>query len=95
MEQQGEFLYADGAEPIMDVPDPRSGFYAEVTELWGLPLGQSVRLLLKGHDVPEVSGRLELNRAPDLPLSSREPLHLSAGGVLFLSTQVQAWSLIG
>ena len=95
MEQQSEFLYADGPAPLMDVPDPRSGLYAEMTQIWGLPLGQSVRLLLKNHDLPEVSGRLELKRAPDLPLNAREELHLSAGGIVFLSTQVQAWSLIG
>ena len=95
MEQQNEFLYADGPTPLMDVPDPRSGFYAEVTQIWGLPLGQMVRVLLKNHDLLEVSGRLELKRAPDLPLNAREELHLSAGGVVFLRTQVLAWSLIG
>ncbi len=95
MERQGEFLFPDRREPSVQLPDPRAGFYREVAEVWHLPLGQTVRVLLRGHDFPEVSGRLELERAPDLPLNPREPLQLSASGIAFLSTQVQAWSLIG
>lgn len=52
-------------------------------------------MLLWQHDLAEATGRLELARAPELPLNPREPLQLSVGGVVFLSTQVQAWSLIG
>ena len=52
-------------------------------------------MLLRGHDLPEVSGRLELERAPDLPLNPREVLQLSAGGITFLSTQVQGWTSLG
>ena len=95
MERQSEFLFPDGPGPDLHLPDPRTGFYSEVAQVWRLPLGQPVRVLLRGHDLPEVAGRLELERAPDLPLNAREPLQLFAGGVAFLSTQVQAWSLIG
>jgi hypothetical protein len=94
MDRQSEFLFADGTALASQPPDPRTGFYREVEQVWHLPLGQSVRVLLRGHDLSEVSGRLELERAPDLPLNPREPLQLSVGGVAFLSTQVQAWSLI-
>ena len=95
MERQSEFLFPDGPGPDLHLPDPRAGFYREVAEVWQLPLGECVRVLLRGHDLPEVSGRLELERAPDLPLNPREPLQLSVGVVAFLSTQVEAWSLIG
>ena len=94
MEKQPEFLFPEGPVPSAELPDPRAGFYSEVAEVWHLPLGQRVRVLLKGHDLPEVSGRLELERAPDLPLNPREPMQLSAGGVAFRSTQVNSWSLI-
>jgi hypothetical protein len=93
--QQNEFLFADGPAPELHPPDPRAGFYREVSDLWHLPLGERVRVLLRGHDLPEAAGRLELERAPDLPLNAREPLHLSAGGVSFLNTQVESWSLLG
>jgi hypothetical protein len=95
MENQNEFLFADGPAPEVHLPDPRSGFYSEVTAAWHLPLGQKVRVLLKGHDFPEVAGCLELARAPDLPLNVRESLQLSVGGITFLSTQVESWSLLG
>ena len=95
MENQSDFLFADGPIPEMHPPDPRLGFYREVAEVWNLPLGEVVRVMLRAHDLPEVTGRLELNRAPDLPLKAKEPLQLTAGGVAFLSTQVQAWSLLG
>ena len=95
MENQNEFLFADGPVPDLLLPDPRSAFFSEVSAVWHLPLGQKIRVLLKGHDFPEVAGRLELARAPDFPLNVREPLHLSVGGITFLSTQVESWSLLG
>lgn len=92
---QNEFLFADGPVPEMALPDPRAGFYREVSDLWHLPLGERVRVLLRGHDLAEAAGRLELDRAPDLPLNAREPLHLVVGRISFLSTQVESWSLLG
>ena len=94
MPQQNEFLFADGPTPDLHLPDPRAGFYSEVAAVWHLPLGERVRTLLREHDLPEVTGRLELARAPDLPLNAREPLKLLIGHIAFLSTQVQAWSLV-
>ncbi len=94
MDQQNEFLFADGAEPLIAIPDPRAGFYREVAQIWNLPLGQRARLELRDHDLSEISGRLELERAPDLPLNPREPLQLSVGGIIFRSTQVKSWSLV-
>lgn len=93
MERQSEFLFADGPSPALQPPDPRAEFYREVDEVWHLPLGRRVRVVLREHDLPEVSGRLELERAPDLPFDPRESLQLSVGGVAFRSTQMEAWSL--
>jgi len=95
MEKQDEFLFAGGPEPEMQPPDPRAGFYREVAGTWGLPVGQKIHLLLRRHDLSDVVGILEMERAPDLPLNPKEPLRLSAGGVAFLSTQVQSWNIIG
>lgn len=94
MERQNEFLFPDGPVPSVQLPDPRAGFYGEVARVWSLPLGEPVRVLLRGHDLLEVSGLLELERAPDLPLNPRAVLQLSAGGIAFLSTQVQGWTLL-
>jgi hypothetical protein len=95
MEQQGEFLYASGTDPLIEVPDPRAGFYSEVAKVWLLLLGQRARIELRGHDLPEITGRLELIRAPDLPLNPHEPLHLCIGGISFMSTHVLSWSVVG
>ena len=95
MENQNEFLFSDGPVPEVHLPDPRSAFYGEVTAVWHLPLGQKIRVMLKAHDFPEVAGRLELARAPDLPLNVRQPLLLCVSGITFLSTQVESWSLLG
>jgi len=95
MEKQNEFLFSEGAASEFFPPDPRGGFYREVAAVWRLPVGEHVRILLRDHDVPEMAGRLELERAPDLPLNAREALRLSAGGVFFRSTQILSWSIGG
>ena len=95
MEKQNEFLFPDGPAPSVELPDPRAGFYREVAQTWNLPLGQRTRLELRQHDLPEIAGVLELVRAPDLPLNSREPLSLCVGSIAFLSTQVVSWSVVG
>jgi hypothetical protein len=94
MEAQAEFLYADGVDPKLAPPDPRENFYREVAAVWSLPLGERVRVALHHHDLPEVSGRLELAGAPDLPLNAHEPLRLQIGQITFLSPQIQNWTLL-
>ena len=92
MESQQEFLFADGPAPQMHPPDPRSGFYAEVSATWQLPMGQIVRVDLKEHDLASLQGLLELSHAPDLPLDQRQPLVLRIRGVEFSSQQIAAWA---
>jgi len=93
MENQAEFLFADGPAPQWHLPDPRTPFFDEVAAAWQLPIGQEMRVELSGHDFANLRGRLELARAPDLPLDSRQPLALRLGEVEFSSLQVVAWSL--
>lgn len=93
MAPQDEFLFADGPAPASHPPDPRSGLYAEVASVWQLPVGQTVRVDLTGHDLPHLRGRLELAAAPDLPLDRRRPLSLRIGGVDFSSRQIAAWAI--
>ncbi len=93
MEHQGEFLFADGAAPELHVPDPRSGFYEEVSALWQIPVGQMVQVDLTGHNLSHLEGRLDLAHAPELPLNRREALALRIGTIEFSQRQVSAWSL--
>jgi hypothetical protein len=53
-----------------------------------------VRVELTGHHFPELRGRLELARAPDLPLDRRETLALRIGGIELTHRQIAAWSLL-
>jgi hypothetical protein len=92
-ETQPEFLFADGPPPEHQAPDPRSGFYTDITALWQIPVGQLVHVDLTGHQFAELRGRLELARAPDLPLDRRETLALRIGTIEFSSRQIAAWSL--
>ena len=93
MESQQDFLFADGPAPELHLPDPRSNLYADVAALWQLPVGQPVRVDLTGHHFAELNGRLELARAPDLPLDRRETLALRIGPIEFTSRQIVAWTL--
>lgn len=93
MASQGEFLFADGPVPELHPPDPRAAFYEEVSAAWQIPVGQKVRVDLRGHNFSDLQGRLDLSRAPDLPLDPRQPLALRIGTIEFSSIQVAAWSL--
>jgi hypothetical protein len=94
MEQQDEFLFADGPASQLELPDPRSNFYRDVSETWQLPVGQFVQVGLRDHSWSDLQGRLELERAPSLPLDPREPLALRIGQIGFSSRQLTAWSLV-
>ncbi len=94
MEAQEEFLFADGPAPELHLPDPLADFYAEVAAKWEIPLGQPVHIALREHQFADLQGRLELSRAPDLPLDRREALALRIGTIEFSSRQIVAWSLV-
>ena len=93
-EQQDEFLFADGPVPEIQLPDPRSDFFAAVASLWQLPVGQVAHVNLNGHNMSDLQGRIELARAPHLPLDRREMLVLRIGTIEFSSRQIASWSLV-
>ena len=93
METQEQFLFADGPAPELHMPDPLSDFYDEVASAWQIPVGQKVHVALREHNFADLDGRLELARAPDLPLDQRTPLDLRIGTIDFSSTQIVAWAL--
>jgi len=93
MDIQQEFLFADGPAPEIHLPDPLADFYAAVAAKWEIPLGQPIHVALREHSFSDLQGRLELFRAPDLPLDRRQPLALRIGPNEFSSRQIVAWSL--
>ena len=93
-EQQDEFLFADGPVPERQLPDPRADFFEAVASLWQLPVGQVAHVNLNGHNMSDLQGRIELARAPDLPLDRREVLVLRIGTIEFSSRQIASWSLV-
>jgi len=94
MESQPEFLFADGPAPELHLSDARSALFADIAALWQLPVGDLVHVDLTGHQFAELRGRLELARAPDLPLDRREILALRIGTIELTSKQIAAWSLL-
>ena len=93
MESQQDLLFANCPANELPLPDPRSGFYADVAALWRIPVGEIVCVELNGHHFPELNGRLEVARAPEIPLNRRENLTLRIGGIEFTSRQISTWSL--
>ena len=92
-EQQNEFQFLEGAPSDMALPDPRSSLFADIATLWELPVGQVAHVNLSGHNMSDLEGRIELARAPDLPLDRREVLALRIGTIEFSSRQIVSWSL--
>ncbi len=76
------------------MPDPLGDLVADICRLWSLPIGDPVRVTLRNHSMPHLSGRLKLSRAPDLPLDPRELLHLRIGEFEFTSRQISSWAIL-
>lgn len=93
MEQQEEFLLAEGPAPEFHLPDPNSGLLAEIARVWDVPLGATVNVTLRDHQFPGLRGRLEVARAPDLPFAAVQSLHLRIGAIDFVHRQIESWSL--
>ncbi|HWA29405.1 MAG TPA: hypothetical protein VG734_27390 [Lacunisphaera sp.] len=88
-----EFLLVGSAEGTAHLADSLGDFLDRVSVLWGLPLGQKVRVDLRKCEPPWQQGRLELAQAPDLPLDPRQVLALRIGTIEFSSRQIVAWAL--
>jgi hypothetical protein len=93
MAAQGEFLLADGVRPELHLAHPLDAMFQEIAAVWGLPVGRRVRLSVRDPALPELSGRLELIAAPDLPFNPREALRLRVSGVAFSSAEIAEWVL--
>lgn len=93
VEYQENFLFDENAFETSEAADPLSDFFAEVSQAWNLPIGQRVNLRLRDAALPQLSGKLKLARAPDLPLDPRQPLSLTLSGVEFTHREVASWSL--
>lgn len=94
MEEQGEFLLADRVQPELYLAHPLDAIFQEIAAIWGLPIGRCVRLSGRDPALPELSGRLELVGAPDLPFNLREALRLRVSGGAFSSTEIVGWVLL-
>lgn len=92
MNEQGEFLFADGSSPELHLVHPLDDLIREISSLWGLPIGQRLRVGLTDPSLPILEGPLELRRAPDLPLNVRQVLALRIRGIDFQSRQIAWWT---
>lgn len=93
MDEQSEFLFADGVQPELHVAHPLDDFFQAVAEKWSLPIGRAVRMTLRDPALPLLEGKLELDHAPDLPLNPRETLTLRIRGLVFTTHEIASWSL--
>jgi hypothetical protein len=95
MDDQKEFLFADGPSPQLGMPVSDDPLVSDIAKAWGLPIGSKVRICLKdGESLPVLDGKLELASAsaPDLPLDPRQPLNLQIRGYVFSSRAIASWS---
>lgn len=90
---QLEFLLVGADDGTSQLADPLGDLLAQIAAAWGLPIGQRVRVNLRDDTLPGLEGRLELARAPDLPLDPNRPLSLRIDRSEFSSRQIVDWLL--
>ncbi|HEY0944169.1 MAG TPA: hypothetical protein VGD81_02850 [Opitutaceae bacterium] len=93
-ERQDEFLFLGGAAPELRMGHPLEELFEQISTTWGVPLRRPVRLRLRDQSIPELTGILELVRAPDLPLDKREPLRLRLKGIEFTHRDISEWTAL-
>ncbi len=82
---QEEFLFCDGAEPVLGLPRDIDSLLRDIGREWGLPVGERVRASFRpGENFPELVGRLEVAVAPELPFNRHRPLRLRVNGYEFV-----------
>ncbi len=88
---QDEFLFCDGAQPQIGLPQADDPLWRDIGREWGLPVGERVRVAFRpGENFRELVGRLEVAAAPDLPFNRHRPLRLRINGVEFAHTTIAA-----
>jgi hypothetical protein len=94
-DRQTEFLLAESlsakTEDTLALPHPQAALFTEIAATWEVPLGQNIRVTLSGHAFYELTGRLEIAAAPDLPLDRRHLLQLRIGEFTFTHRQITDW----
>ena len=94
MNDQQEFLFADGHSPQLGMPLPDDPLVSDIAQAWRLPIGRKVRIHLKDiENLPVLDGRLELASSPDLPFDPRQPLSLRVRGYVFSSRAITGWAI--
>ena len=88
--QQEEFLFGEGDAVRLGLPLPDDPLVRDIGMEWGLPVGQRVRITFSpGESFRELSGRLEVAVAPELPLNRHRPLRLRVAGYEFDHTAIK------
>jgi hypothetical protein len=86
---QEEFLFCEGDEARLGLPLPEDPLLRDIGEEWGLPVGQRVRVMFRGGEsFRELTGRLEVAVAPELPLNHHRALRLRVAGYEFANTAI-------
>lgn len=93
MSTQQEFLFIDGPADTPGAGATSSSeerIIEEIRAAWRLPfVRQKVRVALRGCDVCEMNGLLEIAEpAPDYPFDAAKPLRLRIDGITFAHTQI-------
>ena len=94
MDEQSELSFAEGPAPDVPLEHPLEDLLEAIAARWELPIGRRVRVTLRDSALPDVVGKLELMRAPELPLDPREVLALRVGGLSFTAREIASWSLV-
>ena len=94
MDDQLQFLFADGPSPQLGMPAPEDPLVSEIARVWGLPIGKKVHVQLKdSENLSVLDGRLEVAYAPDLPFNPHQALNLRISGYVFSSRAIRGWSI--
>ena len=103
MPEQQEFLFIDTRSELAPNATPADSdsltedtLIEEIRATWRMPfLRQKVRVTLRGCDVYEITGHLEIaSPFPDYPFKATQPLHLRIGDITFTPAQITSCALL-
>lgn len=95
MESQNEFTFALNETDGPSAARAEDPLIADISAVWRLPIGQKIKIQLRDQEnLSEITGKLELTRAPELPFDPRETLQLRIRGYAFSSRAIVAWTLV-
>ena len=92
---QDEFLFSEGDVGRLGLPLADDPLIRDIGDEWGLPVGRRVRITFRpGESFRELSGRLEVAVAPELPLKRHRRLRLRVAGYEFDHTAIDGCVVI-